>query len=108
MEPRKSGSWREPTRFNSRKAARGCRERPGISRPVGVEEQGMHTMGSPRNLGGLVVSVLEAGRGTGDQTPGLAAVRLPLRGANRGRKDGTAKRRQRSAAGRTARRRSAS
>jgi hypothetical protein len=37
MEPRNSGSWREPTCFNSRKAARRCRRRPGISRLGGVE-----------------------------------------------------------------------
>ena len=39
--------------------------------PAGVEEQGMHALGFPRNLGGPVASVLTTGKGiAGTKTPG--------------------------------------
>jgi len=61
----------------------------------------MYTRGFPRNLGDAVVSVLESG-GHPLNKPRPAAVALVAEGANREREHGTAKRRQRSEAGRAA------
>ena len=71
--------------------------------PAGVEEQGIGTRGSPRNLGDPAVSTRnwpEAARPKQPQAPGRR--RALLGETNTGATSGTAKRRKRSAAGRAA------
>lgn len=71
--------------------------------PAGVREQGMRASGSPRNLGGLVVSADNLRSGDRLPKPRPGAMRPSLQGANRGRLGGTAERRKRSEAGGAAR-----
>lgn len=78
--------------------------------PTGVKEHGMHEAGFPRNLGDLVLSISNCRAGIpGEQLQARGrGVRPPREIRNLGRRDGTAKRRQRSAAGWMARSRMAS
>ena len=60
MEPRKISPARAPTSLVRRKAGSTHRSEAGCEELAGVEERGMHTMGFPRNLGDLIVSVQES------------------------------------------------
>lgn len=77
---------------------------------AGVEEQGTRAGGSSRNLGALVISIREAsGEGNPvNKPPGRVNAPLGEHAVSKERAaDGTAKRRQRSAAGRVTRSRNA-
>jgi hypothetical protein len=53
---------------------------PGVEIPAGVTEQGMYTMGFPRNLGGPAASARDPERGvTGNEIPWPATVALGRR-----------------------------
>ena len=87
------------------------REWPGVIGPAGVAEQGIGTMGVPRNVGDPVVSARNPG-GMGHPGDQCVPVHRRLSLAACGSQSqaslrGTAKRRQRSAAGRAAGSRSA-
>jgi len=90
---------REPTRFSSRKADTEAPKWPGVEELAGVEEQGMYALGSPGNLGDLIVSVREqSGRGPEPTPRPSTSTTRDVRGANTRVADGSAKRRKRSAA----------
>jgi hypothetical protein len=75
--------------------------------PAGVQEQGAGTRGLLGNLRDLVISIVTAGRSPGTQNSRkIRSSRPELAGTKRGRNDGIANRRQRSAAKRVARSRS--
>jgi hypothetical protein len=87
-----------PTSLCRRKAVDPELYRPGLGTPPG-SESGACTQGSSRNLGGLMCSRRETRCGRRDRSSPGPPQRCPGGGSEQGTTQGTAKRRQRSAAG---------
>jgi hypothetical protein len=99
---------REPPLCNQAGAAPTRRNGLACFGPTGVQEQGAETRGSLGNLRDLVISIVTAGQESRHPKDSrwIRSSRPELAGTKRGRNDGIAKRRQRSAAKRMARSRS--